>query len=144
MSDDSPEKMKLGFVDKTGEFVLFDQISKSLPKEYPSIGEHDLPTEAERANINGMNLFYDFFHVIYVDEKGTASDFAPNEIGWYWLTYFYPRFGFGYIGPFSDEHRALTHACSHALPLNDLRRNKHKFGYIGSDIEMCCSVPRGG
>ena len=134
--------MELGFVDKAGEFVTFDQIAERLPKEYPSIGEHDLPTSTERANINGMDRFYDFFHVIYVDENHPDSKFIPNKIGWYWVTYFYPRFGFGNIGPFSDEHRALAHACSHALPLNDPRRKKYKYGYIGSDIEMCCSVPR--
>ena len=139
MNDD--RSVELGFVDKAGKSVSFDQIAKSLPKEYPSIGEYDLPAITERAAI-GLDRFYDFFHVIYVDEKLTASHFSPNKIGWYWLTYFYPRFGFGYIGPFSDEHRALTHACSHALPLNDPRRKKHKYGYIGSGIEMCCSIPR--
>ena len=138
MSDDPPQ---LGFVDKAGEFITFDQIAKRLPKEYPSISERDLPTNTERADI-GLDRFYDFFHVIYVDEERTAGNSSPNKIGWYWLTYFYPRFGFGYIGPFSDEHRALIHACSHALPLNDPRRKKYKNGYIGSDIEMCCSVPR--
>ena len=140
MSDDRPAEM--GFVDKAGEFVTFDQIAKALPNEYPSIGEHDLPTNTERAAIGKLDRFYDFFQIIYVDEKNSASKFSPNKIGWYWVTYFYPKFGFGNIGPFSDERRALAHACSHALPLNDPRRKKYKYGYIGSGIEMCCSIPR--
>lgn len=142
MSDNSQKRMELGFADKAGEHVSFDQIAKSLPKEYPSIGEFDLPTSTERAVIEGMDRFYDFFQVIYIDEKSTASRHQPNEVGWYWVTYFYPEFGFGNIGPFSDEHRALAHASSHALPLNDPRRKKHKYGYIGSSVEMCSSIPR--
>jgi hypothetical protein len=134
--------MKLGFADKAGEFVTFSQVAKTLPKEYPSNGEYGLPTATERAVIGGMDRFYDFFQVIYVDENRVDSKFSPNEIGWYWVTYFYPRSGFGTIGPFSDEHEALTNACSHALPLNDPRRKKHKYGYVGNDIEMCCSAPR--
>ena len=142
MSRDIPKKMELGFVDKAGDSVSFDQIAKSLPKEYTSIGEFDLPTSTERAIIGGMDRFYDFFQVIYVDEKGTAGRHQPNEIGWYWVTYFYPEFGFGTIGPFTDEFRALSHACTHALPLNDPRRKKYRYGYIGSGFEMCCSIPR--
>ncbi len=82
MSDDST--MELGFVDKAGEKVSFNQIAKSLPKEYPSIGEHDLPTNTERATIEGVDRFYDFFQVIYVDERRTASKYFPNKIGWYY------------------------------------------------------------
>ena len=135
--------MKLGFAGKAGEFVTFSQVAKTLPKEYPSNGEHGLPTATERAIIGEPDFrFYDFFQVIYVDEPRPDSRIIPNEIGWYWVTYFYPVPGFGTIGPFSDEHQALNHACSHALPLNDPRRKKYKYGYIGSDIEMCCSVPR--
>ena len=143
MSDDGPKKIELGFVNNLGEPISFDQIAKGLPKEYPAIGEYDLPGKTERAIIKGMDRFYDFFQVIYVDEKRSLGRHHPNKIGWYWVTYFYPaRFGFGTIGPFSDENRALSHACSHALPLNDSRRNKYKYGYIGSGIEICCSIPR--
>ncbi len=141
MSDDSLDKMKLDSENK-GKFLSFNQIAKSLPKAYPSIGEYDLPADTERAIIGRLDRFYDFFQVIYVDEKLAAGNYSPDKIGWYWVTYFYPAGGFGTIGPFSDEHRALTHACSHALPLNDPRRKKYKHGYIGSDIEMSCSTPR--
>ena len=134
MSDDS--SVKLGFVDQAGDFVTFDQIAKTLPKKYPSIAEIDLPTGTERAVLKGLKGFYDFFQVIYVDEDRTAGEHSPDEIGWYWVTYFYPRNGYATIGPFSNERRALTHACSHALPLNDPRREKYECGYIGSHIEM--------
>jgi hypothetical protein len=48
MSDEP--SVELGFVNEAGETVSFDQIAESLPKEYSSIGDHDLPAHHERAD----------------------------------------------------------------------------------------------
>jgi hypothetical protein len=139
--DTYDEILKIGMTDKAGEFLSFFQIAEMLPTKYPLSGENDLPTAKERARIVAVDRFYDFFQIIYLDEERAGSrKYIPKDPGWYWVTYFHPRPGWGHIGPFSDEHQALTHACSHALPLNDPRRKKYKYGYIGSDIEMCSTM----
>ena len=142
MSGEGRNHPEFGFVGEDGEFITFDQIAKVFPEKYPAVGEYDLPTSAERATLKGMDRFYDLFQVVYIDEEQAASKYLPEDIGWYWVTYFEKAgSGIGYIGPFSDEHRALNHACAHALPLNDPRRKKYLYGYIGTGAEMCCSVP---
>ena len=132
-----------GFVDGDGDFVTFEEIAKDLPDEYPSIGEYDLPTSKERAVLLGQDRFYDFFQIIFIDEDDASNEGVPYTPGWYWVTYFSNMdTALGWLGPFSDEHRALNHACSHALPLNDRRRQVYKYGYIGSGIEMCGTRPK--
>jgi hypothetical protein len=143
MSIDKLNKMQFGFSGENGEFISFDEMAKELPQKYPSIGEYDLPTSKERTIIKGMDRFFDFFQIVYVDEDQSEKQSFPNDMGWYWVTYFSNTdAALSYIGPFSDEHRALDHACSHALPLNDPRRQKYKYGYIGSGVEMCWTIPR--
>lgn len=125
-----------------GNFVSFAEFADQLPDEYNCSTDTDLPTASERVVIGCLDRFYDFFQIVYVNEEKTSSRFYPDEPGWYWVTYFYPRSGFGYIGPFTDEARALNHACAHALPMNDPRRKVFLNGFIGNELKMCCSIPR--
>jgi hypothetical protein len=133
--------IKIGFENEQGDFLTIDDVKTVFPKKY-DIGKGDLPSLSQRKSLRGLDKFYDFFQILYVDKAQTESNYLPDEEGWYWVTYYYPSIsGFGYIGPFQDEHQTATHAAEHALPLNDERREKSALGFIGNPSLIKHSTP---
>ncbi|SCA55927.1 hypothetical protein MTBPR1_140045 [Candidatus Terasakiella magnetica] len=138
---ETSDDFEILFSDEDGNPITIREMAKTLPLDYSS-SRDGLPTLSERVEIDGLDNFYDFFQVMYVREDMTSSAGFPNEVGWYWLTYYEPAgCGFGYIGPFAEESEALDDACSKSLPINDQRRSENPSGFIGNDDEIAFSIP---